>query len=135
MSVKHPSKLLQEIQECMEDLLPDYNSTFLDFDADTARVARNVAIEAFKQGKNDPERGLKAITAMFLWWFLLGREHATRGYKAPIRRSESTEGLVPDTVGGDWSALETELRGMGIDVDDLLAGLEPEDDEGSPGSQ
>lgn len=126
---RKPSKLLAELQEIMHDLLPDYTTTFLDFDRDTAQVARTVAIQSLQQGRDDVEKGLQAVTAMFLWWFLLGREHALRGYAAPIKHAETTEGLVPDSIAGDWTALEEALGEIGLSIEELEAGFEGDDEK------
>ena len=93
-------KLVDEIREIMEDIVPDYARTFAHVDADVDSLLKEVLYRCFSDADpSAPDGGIdeavQAVEAVVLWFFLVGREHARRNYTAPAPKV-STSDIVPD---------------------------------------
>lgn len=96
-----PKTFLDEFTEVFGDLELDLSKTIFDLDEEVGRRCKAYAVELFRLANGDPARTLDNIMSGMLWMFMAGREHAARGFPAPVPKSDpGTDGWVPDTLAG-----------------------------------
>jgi hypothetical protein len=84
--------------EIVGDVLMDYGVTLLDVDREVGKRMERMVIELFKIS-SDPGAAIQNINTAMFWMFMIGREHAARGYAAPVPRRDSTgDGWVPENL-------------------------------------
>src|SRR5688500_9710038 len=102
-------RFLWEILEISEDLCTEtqYVHTFWD-DVEVRSKAEQMIASAYDAALENARRAQRdADTAVFqaglmllTYGFYLGREHARRGYRAPVGPADADSGLIPDTPAG-----------------------------------
>lgn len=98
-------RLIDEFREIIEDVVPDFAASFADVDEEVAMTMEEIVYRIFTE--TDPtsadagiSESLHNMAAMLYWMFLVGREHAARGYSSPATRSGAAHPLVPDDLSG-----------------------------------
>jgi hypothetical protein len=93
------SQLLSELCEILDDLIPDMSATMARTDVGVMQMLADVTWKMMAASRED---GIPAmvnrVASGMLWMFLTGREHATRGYAAPVTRKSSNPTDIPDFV-------------------------------------
>lgn len=96
-----PRTFLDEFVEVCGDIQLDLKHSIKDLDEEVGRRVKASALELFKLAGGDPARTLDNIMSAMLWMFMAGREHAVRGFPAPVAKADpDNDGWVPDTVAG-----------------------------------
>lgn len=87
-----------EIAEINEDLTKDaqYLGTFTDDPYLKERVDNMIATMLEINGAPDTQATQLACLSILTYGFYLGREHARRGYRAPIGPTDFDDGSIPD---------------------------------------
>lgn len=92
----------EELSEIIEDVLPDYARSFAHVDAKVDALLKELLYRIFRSADSSaPDGGIEEslgnIEALLYWFFLIGREHALRGYVAPAPKSGISPG-IPDNI-------------------------------------
>ena len=90
----------QEFRECAGDVIDDFRPTFEDLvDQDLIDKLKSAALGTIISCGANPAELTRQLVSMQFAFFLVGREHAQRGYASPIGRGVS-EGVssVPDDI-------------------------------------
>lgn len=96
-----PRTFLDEFVEVCGDIQLDLKHSIKDLDEEVGRRVKLAALELFKLAGGDPTRTLDNIMSAMLWMFMAGREHAVRGFPAPVGKDDrDDDGWVPDTIAG-----------------------------------
>lgn len=93
-----PRTLLDELKEIAGDLAPDLTATFPDMPEDVGRYIRQTIVELFRMSGDDVDLLLQHLSSLVMWLFMVGREHAIRGYPPPVGKSDHDDGIVPDDI-------------------------------------
>ena len=94
-------RFLEEFDEVAADVAMDYRVTMRDLDEEVGRRVNDYLIEMIRIADGDAPETIRHLMSGMLWMFMLGREHAIRGYPSPVpRRSDPADSWVPDTIAG-----------------------------------
>lgn len=93
-----PRTFLDELKEIAGDLVPDLSTTFPQMPEDVGRYLREIIVRLFEMSGEDVDELLMHLSSLVAWWFMMGREHAIRGYPPPVGKSDEDDDIVPDDI-------------------------------------
>lgn len=99
-----PGTFYEEFRELAGDLPQDLEHTFTDLDPEVGKVVRLTILEIFKRADAEPDEAksmemlFRDLSSLVLWTFMLGREHAARGYPPPVGKSDTNDDVFPDDI-------------------------------------
>ncbi len=82
-----PRSVLEEIQAVLEDVHEDFGRSILVTNQDVHTFFRKLAVDLLTS-KRELNLMLDDFATTFLWFILVGREHAIRGYDPPLPRDD-----------------------------------------------
>ncbi len=98
MADEIPRTFQDELREITGDVVPDFADTLRQVDPKVQEMLSTFVLDSITKSEGDAQVLIEYMMSSMLWWFLIGREHALRGYPSPIERSEGVDPDVPDDI-------------------------------------
>lgn len=98
MADEIPRTFLDELREITGDVVPDFADTLRQIDPRVQEMLSTFVLDAITKSEGNAQVHIEYMMSSMLWWFLIGREHALRGYPSPIHRTEGVDDEVPDDI-------------------------------------
>jgi hypothetical protein len=83
-----PRSVLEEVKAILEDVHEDFGRSILVTNQELHTFFRGLALDMLRS-KREPNLMIDDFATSFLWFILIGREHAIRGYDAPLPRDDA----------------------------------------------
>ena len=93
-----PRSFYEEFQECLADISKDLHESVMTFDPAMFAAVQRGVLATLREAAGDGTKAIADLKSMCVWMFLAGREHAARGYAAPVNRKDGIEMEIPDTI-------------------------------------
>jgi hypothetical protein len=80
-----PSRFLDEFQEVAGEITIDLDLTIAHLDKEVGSLVAGLLIHVMDVGDEEPGEAVRNVMSVMLWLFIMGREHANRGYGEPVQ--------------------------------------------------
>jgi hypothetical protein len=88
-----PNRFLAEFQDVAGQVPVDLSTTLAHLDPGVGLRVGELLLEALEMAENDIEEAAGYVMTTLLWFFMVGREHALRGYQEPVIRENAARAV------------------------------------------